>query len=52
MMAINIAHLKENFILNYPNHKLCGLLKNTPNELTPEEFLMLSRICIKILNEK
>jgi hypothetical protein len=51
-MKINIAHLKENFILNYPNHRLCGFLKYAPNELTPEEFLTLCQIWIKILNEK
>jgi hypothetical protein len=51
-MAINIFHLKENFILNYPNHRLCEFLKNTPDELEPAEFLTLSQIWIKILNEK
>jgi hypothetical protein len=49
---VDISIIKKEFIAKYPDHKLCDFLKNTPDKLEPEEFLMLSRIWIKILNEK
>jgi hypothetical protein len=49
--GLDIRKLKMEFITKYPDHILCNFLKNTPDKLEPEEFLMLSQIWIKILNE-
>jgi len=51
-MMVNISLVKKEFTTRYPNHKLTDFLSNTPDELEPAEFLMLSQIWIKILNEK
>jgi hypothetical protein len=50
-LDLDIRKLKMEFITKYPDHILCNFLKNTPDKLEPEEFLMLSQIWIKILNE-
>ena len=50
-LDLDIRKLKMEFITKYPGHILCNFLKNTPDKLEPEEFLMLSQIWIKILNE-
>jgi hypothetical protein len=49
---VNISVVKKEFTTRYPDHKLTSFLKNIPDELEPAEFLMLSKIWLKILNEK